>query len=482
MESVDLRNKIENFAKLPDQECALLVQSHLLESLEIEDPTYLEWEMLTKFINLEYFSRDELCKLFNYYLKRNLQQIAGIPVNVWLKRYLEKYAGIPREPDTFFRYSTDNPDMKALNEKDQIKLMRIFRLYDYLLVEPVSSLDDIAATNITRFPMYLSHPLSEIKAQLSSTRAESRIPAGKTSVQMALKEAARKFPKLGEQTVTNSPIKLKSFDRPVRPSIKNWLYDYTSILGQGTHDSMQRTNYLFRSENTKNLSSPEREKLGIILKSFDENTPLPVDTENNEIVFDIHETRNTQHVTQLPSQKPAQEDFIRPYPRPVAKPPAPPRPVENNFVRPYPPIFRPAGNVADRSATPVKPPVPPRPVVQGSTFPPRRDVGVPQSQAFPDTEKIQFVNPYPAPETHEMAGEAPVKFKGFSEGFSKPAEPPVMKPPQPPRPKPVAPPEPPKPYAPSRSKNVIYPHYGPQREDKPEPKIDGNIVDLSGDK
>src|SRR4030042_7067560 len=86
------------------------------------------------------------------------------------------------------------------------------------------------------------------------------------------------------------------------------------------------------------------------------------------------------------------------------------RPIQNNFGRPY-------------QLPETKPQMPPRPIETKI-----RDTGygIPASPAGErDTNKIQFVNPYPAPETHktvaaeaEMAGEAPVKLKGFSEGVA----------------------------------------------------------------
>ncbi len=311
------------------------------------------------------------------------------------------------------------------------------------------------------------------------------------------RELIMRFPKVANQEITNSYLEFK--DRPedaFKPTIKNWLRDYILRLGQTAHSSVDRMNYLFRSENTKNLTSTDREKLGIILKSFDENTPLPIDVENNEVVFEIHEEQPVQSkVRPFPSASSAgslpvgrqaqgqtltaQGDFIRPYSQPVAKPPAPPRPVQNNFVRTFqPPEIRPA--------------VSNKPVDQDSTFP-LSD----KSSNSSESNLIQFVNPYPAPETHEMgtakpemAGEAPVKLKGFSEGAPKNIQSSTF--PLSGKPSNSLPvgrqaqssnfsaPKPPKPYAPSRPKNVIYPHYEAGREEKPEPRIDGNVVDLSG--
>ncbi|MDD5489057.1 MAG: hypothetical protein PHP25_00040 [Candidatus Moranbacteria bacterium] len=516
-----VEKKIENFSGLSDQECAAIVQNYLLETLDSE--TNFEWELLTKFIEKPYELREPLCTLFNSAVRHNQQILGERSVSEWIDIYRVTYNERERGPGTFFEFVSGSNSAKLLSQKEQVKLMRILRIFDYLFIEPFFDVEEGPAAEFMRHIIYPSTTPNEILSWIPEISGSAPGPSKKNAA-LQLKQALQKFPKIGEQTITSSPLNIKSFDRPVRPSIKNWLYDYTSVFGQGAHDSMQRTNYLFRSENAKNLSSTEREKLGIILKSFDENTPLPIDTKNNEVVFEVRETYNVEPApriaaqsaaggrrTQSPTRSPEKETFIRPYPQSVAKPTAPPNPVENSFVRPYPPISRPAGNVADRSTATEKPPVPPQPapkqmpdpaLSKARLFPSPTSRGIPQSQAFPDTEKIQFVNPYPKPGTHEvidsrpeMAGEAPVKLKGFSEGAPKDNQgsaPPVLSKARLfpsgkqvagiPQSQALAPPEPPKPYAPSRPKNVIYPHYGAGRENQPEPKIDGNVVDLSGEK
>ena len=97
--------------------------------------------------------------------------------------------------------------------------------------------------------------------------------------------ALQKYPKVGEQPVTASPIKLRGFPAPARPSIKNWITDYRENLGAGRHGVVERGNYLFHSENAKRLSSGERQKLAWILKSLEEDAPLEIDTSSEIIIF-----------------------------------------------------------------------------------------------------------------------------------------------------------------------------------------------------
>jgi hypothetical protein len=101
-----------------------------------------------------------------------------------------------------------------------------------------------------------------------------------------LQEALKKFPLLGEQLITSDKITLKNFPSPVRPSIKNWLADYNFVVGFAKKEgSIGRTNYLFHNINTQKLSQPDRQKLSYILKSFDENSPITVNKNAQQIIF-----------------------------------------------------------------------------------------------------------------------------------------------------------------------------------------------------
>lgn len=107
-------------------------------------------------------------------------------------------------------------------------------------------------------------------------------------VQMAhlpLLQALSKYEQLGNQLITRERIRVKSQGEPVRPSLLYWIKYYRDELGIGHHDTVQRGNFLFRSENGKRLSPEERERVSLVFKSVEENIALDIDTERSEIVF-----------------------------------------------------------------------------------------------------------------------------------------------------------------------------------------------------
>ncbi|MCX6763639.1 MAG: hypothetical protein NTZ97_02805 [Candidatus Moranbacteria bacterium] len=116
-------------------------------------------------------------------------------------------------------------------------------------------------------------------------------------VNLPIVEALKKYPQLGEQLITNDKITLKSFPDPVRPSVKNWIADYTFNLGYEYHDQLTRSHYLFQEKNTIKLSEDERRKLAMVLKALDEKSPISVDENRKEIFFMEHGTHNMEHGT-----------------------------------------------------------------------------------------------------------------------------------------------------------------------------------------
>lgn len=108
-------------------------------------------------------------------------------------------------------------------------------------------------------------------------------------IKIPIYQALQQYPHLGEQAITSSPIKLKIFPQPVRPSIKNWIEDYRQVMGAQRHGMMERGNYLFHSENGKRITPGERKKLAEVLRSLDEDVALKIDPERQEIFFEINQ-------------------------------------------------------------------------------------------------------------------------------------------------------------------------------------------------
>lgn len=117
--------------------------------------------------------------------------------------------------------------------------------------------------------------------------AEEPAPVTPThqAVALPLLQAMSKYQGIGNQTLSAERIRIKTQLEPVRGSLFNWLKYYRDELGIGHHSSVDRGQFLFRSENGRKLNPEEREKLNLLLKSLEENLPLSVDTVRQEIIF-----------------------------------------------------------------------------------------------------------------------------------------------------------------------------------------------------
>lgn len=102
---------------------------------------------------------------------------------------------------------------------------------------------------------------------------------------VSLEIALERYPGLRNQLISEKKLLLKDFHSEARPTIENWLNDYTSLLGYRVHDAIERGNYLFHSRNARNLRPEERERLAYVLKSFDEKIPIEINKENGQIIF-----------------------------------------------------------------------------------------------------------------------------------------------------------------------------------------------------
>src|SRR4030042_2099193 len=253
MQDKNIKNKVIKFVDLADWECASLIQNNLLEALEIESDTYLEWEVITKLINVSYETRESLSGLLNNALQRNIQKIAGQEIGSWLKKYKEKYPPSKLDPNNFLEFILKNPESQKLNDKDQHILAKIFRMHDYLFINPFRDLQDKFVAIILNTPIRQEKTLTEIQQKTNLSNFEN-LPRRQITEKLPLRDLLRKYPAVGEQIVSGGHFKLSHFDRPVRPAVRNWVYDYTQHIGQETHDSMQRMKYLFESPNGKNLS------------------------------------------------------------------------------------------------------------------------------------------------------------------------------------------------------------------------------------
>lgn len=128
-------------------------------------------------------------------------------------------------------------------------------------------------------------------------------------VKLSLFEAIKEYPEINEQLVTSNMIKIKKYPEPARPSVKNWIFDYTSNLGYESHKATVRGEYLFRNENAKNLNFFDRQKLAFLLNAFDEKNLVTIDKEEVKLIFPSSQERGKEGHGQEFSPKKVSSNF-----------------------------------------------------------------------------------------------------------------------------------------------------------------------------
>ncbi len=107
----------------------------------------------------------------------------------------------------------------------------------------------------------------------------------KDYVKLSFDEAIQKYPKILNQIITQKAIITKPFLKPIKPTVKNWIMVYEKILDVSKHNSIERGEFVFRSQATKGISEEERQKLLILFKSRDEGDKLTIDSRTSKIIF-----------------------------------------------------------------------------------------------------------------------------------------------------------------------------------------------------
>jgi len=278
---------------LETQESLIKLNTFLIPQLSLEDFEKLVTENLVSIIKGGIDLKERMSTRVSAYGENNKMQeqievlrtmigneemIKGKTIGAWLLDY-DKSSGFRKKKGLERKNFLDSENFKDLSANEKLILSEILDLYDFIKPE----------SDYRKYVEHVKENFDKNKKSIvgrSEKNHQDDFPQKHSFVQVNLSQALKQFPKIGEQLVTNSPLKIKVFPMPVRPSIKNWINDYHENLGMEKHGSIERGNFVFHSENAKRLSSQERQRLALILKSLEEETPLAIDTEKEEIDFE----------------------------------------------------------------------------------------------------------------------------------------------------------------------------------------------------
>jgi hypothetical protein len=288
------------FPSFPQDIAVSLIEKHLVSFLK--SPVDIDEMIQNRYLYLGYGFEEADRQALRGGVLKNQEQVGGRSVAEWLGALDVALTQAENPENVMSQFFTQDPAIASMSRLDQAILRRLFQVYYDFFVFPVVTVYGLAETarklseleksgvkeiNVKEFfapdrtaPRDFA---DDMLPSASLNRQSSAIPSGNES--LPLLKALGKFEKLGGQQVTNSKIVVKGQNDPVRPTIFNWLRAYRDELGVGAHDAVARGQFLFHSLNGKGLSSDERDQVGLLLKSLDENTPLTIDAGRQEVVF-----------------------------------------------------------------------------------------------------------------------------------------------------------------------------------------------------
>jgi len=245
----------------------------------------------------------EVVQEFVSAMLKNEEKIGGTPITVkgetqeapptlsnWLRDYNRIYGMDRHEKIIPHRYITENPNAAKLNKEDQVLLLKILEFYEGLKFPSQSQIQTALKRALDQYSEENSDILDEAMVpeedQVLQNVKDSLIEGEENYMDDDIENLIKKFPKVTDQIISREPIKLLFNGEWVKPTVSNWLADYRAYAGVGQHEVNERSDYLLRSSNVQNLSTVERERLGLLLRSYDERYLLPFSSTRQEIVFD----------------------------------------------------------------------------------------------------------------------------------------------------------------------------------------------------
>ncbi len=206
----------------------------------------------------------------------------------WLRDYNRIYGMDRHEKIIPVKYITENPNVAKLSKEEKFLLLQIIEFYEELKFPSQKQIRDALQSVLEEYSEELTSlesPENNNDNNIISDVREKINPFSQNLLSGEIIDLIKKYPRIGEQKIGQNPIKLLYNGEIVNPTIENWLQDYRAYAGSGTHEINERSDYLLRSPNVQNLTSGDRDHLGLILRSYDEGYLLSFSKESQEIIF-----------------------------------------------------------------------------------------------------------------------------------------------------------------------------------------------------
>jgi hypothetical protein len=143
---------------------------------------------------------------------------------------------------------------------------------------------------VAKVTEYLKTEVFPLRAPASNEQddtedAAATVTSAPKAEALSLLDALAKYPRINDQMVTSARVRVRAEKELVRGSVRNWLRAYRDSVGIGQHSALERGQFLFHADNTKKLSSGERDRVAVLFKSLDDREALAIHPDRSEIIF-----------------------------------------------------------------------------------------------------------------------------------------------------------------------------------------------------
>jgi len=291
------------FSMLPETEQLDLFQSSLVKAFRISIDIKNRFAIKMNLTPDVFWP--ETAQLFVEAILKNEEKLGGHPIVVWgenkevpptLSNWLRDYNriyGVDRhEKIITHRYLTENPNVRSLKQEDQILLLKILKFYEELKFPSQKQIQEALEKALDQYAQDNGNIYDEIIGDISEgdrtfESVEDQLKLNSDDyLDSDIEDLIRKFPKVADQLISEQSIQLLFNGEWVKPVVSNWLADYRAYAGAGNHEINERSDFLMRSPNVQKLNVSERERLALLLRSYDEQYPLPFSVARQEILFE----------------------------------------------------------------------------------------------------------------------------------------------------------------------------------------------------
>jgi len=296
---LDLKRHLQivNFPNISDQEASNIFKNNILDFFRIE--ISIKDSVESRYVIQGQYEKNNQRKILKKAILQNNERLGLYTIGQWIQEFDQEYKIKKMKELDIVNFILNNADAQKLTDSQKAILKKILYTYDTILVDQVVDIFDLVEIKerLKKGGIISNKNNQEDEFRDFYKNEQARNNTIKNNqnmehlnkivrnIKLSFSKAIEKYPKIGEQVISGNNINIEGQSYSVKGSIENWIKDYYTVVGAGNRDVMKRSSYLYHSQNTKNLSAEEKQKLSLIIKSLEDDASVIINTTEEKIIF-----------------------------------------------------------------------------------------------------------------------------------------------------------------------------------------------------